>query len=40
LNRLVVVAVHAGKIVPPGTLLAILRQAELSVSELTELLDP
>lgn len=37
-NRLVVVPVHAGKIVPPETLLAILRQAELNVNEPVELL--
>jgi len=35
----VVVPVHAGKIVPPGALLAILRQADLSVNELIELLN-
>lgn len=36
--RLVVVPVHGGAIVPVDTLLSILRQAELSVDELNQLL--
>jgi predicted RNA binding protein YcfA (HicA-like mRNA interferase family) len=36
--RLVVVPVHGNKIVPIGTLLSILRQAELSADELAALL--
>jgi predicted RNA binding protein YcfA (HicA-like mRNA interferase family) len=37
-QRPVVVPVHANQIVPVGTFLSILRQAELSADELTELL--
>jgi predicted RNA binding protein YcfA (HicA-like mRNA interferase family) len=37
-NRLVVVPVHGNQIVPIGTLLAILRQAELSAEELSRFL--
>ncbi|MHB8227200.1 MAG: type II toxin-antitoxin system HicA family toxin [Vulcanimicrobiaceae bacterium] len=36
--RLVVVPVHASHVVPIGTLLSILRQAELTIDELKELL--
>ncbi len=36
--RLVVVPVHGSQIVPMGTLLSILRQAEISVDELNDLL--
>ncbi|MDP9353913.1 MAG: type II toxin-antitoxin system HicA family toxin [Chloroflexota bacterium] len=35
---IVTIAVHAGKIVPPGTLSNILRQAGLTADELRELL--
>jgi len=37
--RLVVVPVHGSQIVPIGTLLSILRQAEMSVEELNDLLQ-
>jgi predicted RNA binding protein YcfA (HicA-like mRNA interferase family) len=38
-NRLVVVPVHGSKVVPVGTLLSILRQAEMSADELSRLLS-
>ncbi len=37
-GRIVVVPVHARETVPPGTLKAILRSAELTVAEFVELL--
>jgi predicted RNA binding protein YcfA (HicA-like mRNA interferase family) len=37
-GRLVVVPVHAGETIPPGTLRQILRTAELTVDELVDLL--
>lgn len=37
-GRLVAIPVHAGETIPPGTLKAILRTADLSVEELVELL--
>jgi predicted RNA binding protein YcfA (HicA-like mRNA interferase family) len=37
-GRLVVVPVHAGETVPPGTLKAILRNADLTVDAFVELL--
>ena len=37
-GKLVVVAVHSGETVPPGTLKQILRSAEMTVEELIELL--
>jgi predicted RNA binding protein YcfA (HicA-like mRNA interferase family) len=37
-GKLVVVPVHAGETVPPGTLRAILRSAEMTVEDLIELL--
>lgn len=37
-GKLVVVAVHAGETVPPGTLRSILRAAEMTVEDLLELL--
>jgi predicted RNA binding protein YcfA (HicA-like mRNA interferase family) len=37
-GHLVTVPVHAGETIPPGTLKAILRTADLTVEELVELL--
>ena len=37
-SKLVVVPVHGGSVIPPGTLKGILKQAELSVREFTDLL--
>lgn len=38
-GRVVIVAVHQGRTVPPGTLNTVLRQAGLTRREFTDLLD-
>lgn len=37
-SKLVVVPVHGGSVIPPGTLKSILRQAGLTVEEFTDIL--